>query len=231
MTHKAIFSKEIITAFEMMIDPEYPQHDPFGGTGERLGALADSMGFVLTGTEIEASFIVDPRIKHGDATDPTTYPTVPYHIVTSPAYPNGMADHWCAQDDSKRNTYRAWIKEIEGADRELHPNNMGRYGYRGTGPQSRKRQEYWKLAIDTVHCWAGCERALVNVSDFIWSKDGHEVREPVVAGWKLVLEQEGFRTVRVHHVKTQRNGYGENGAVRVESEAILDVRRYPDHAD
>lgn len=231
MTHGAQFSPEIIAAFEMLIDPSYPQHDPFAGPGKRLGDLADRLGFLLTGTEIELSFIEDKRIRHGDATDITTYPAVPFHVVTSPAYPNGMSDHWEAKDDSDRNTYRAWIKEIEGADRELHEHNMGRYGYRGTGPQSRKRQEYWKLAIDTVHCWAGCERALVNVSDFIWSKDGHETREPVVAGWKLVLEQEGFRTVRIHHVETQRNSYGANGTVRVESEAIIDVRRYPDYDD
>ena len=75
-------------------------------------------------------FIVDPRVVQGDATDPATLSERRARIVTSPVYPNGMADDFAAKDPTKRNTYRAAKHRLVATTEPLHPNNMGQYGYR-----------------------------------------------------------------------------------------------------
>lgn len=80
------------------IEPIRHVHDPFAGEGARLGALCDALGVTFSGTELEAPFIIDPRVKHGNSTKRGTYPRRRHVIVTSPVYPNGVADHFEARD-------------------------------------------------------------------------------------------------------------------------------------
>src|SRR5690606_14377285 len=96
----------------------------------RLGELCDRLGLVFTGTELEPEFIADPRVRPGDSTMAQTYPAHEHAVVTSPAYPNGMTDHFRARDASRRHTYRQALATVLGHDRPLHPNNMGRWGNR-----------------------------------------------------------------------------------------------------
>lgn len=206
-------------------------HDPYGGTGERLGAMADSLGLTFSGTEIEQSFIVDPRVVHGDATDPTTYPTRSTHgrwwICTSPTYANGVADDFKASDSSKRKTYRQAIATIEGADRKLHPNNMGRYGYRGTKRDGRssKRIAFWDIAASSVVNWDGAERVLLNVSDFVvgTDDDGNDIIEPFVEDWLMLLERYDWYPVSSTPITTPRykNGSDESRDKRVLNEMVI----------
>src|SRR5687768_13659268 len=124
--HPAQYSPEVIEAITpILAEWNAPVLDPFAGTGVRLGWLCDQLGLPYMGIEIEPEFIVDPRVVNGDATDGFTASewTV---IVTSPVYPNGIADHFKASDTKGRHTYRAALADIAGEDRELHPNNMGR---------------------------------------------------------------------------------------------------------
>ena len=222
--HPAPFSPEIIDRLSTLIPRGARIHDPYAGEGVRLGALADERGWTFSGTELEAPFIIDKRVVAGDATDPSTYPTVPYRIVTSPVYPNGVADHWKAADPSRRRTYRAARAAITGRDRPLADTNMGRYGHRGTGPNNPKRLEYWRLARATVSCWQGATVALVNVSDFM----ARGLIEPVVEQWAAVLAEVGrYDTITRHEVKTRRDRGSANADKRVEHEVILEARRMP----
>lgn len=236
MSHPARFSKEVIDVMVEILQgchkmdaavghrvTPFHLHDPFAGTGERLWDLAqriDPPGWI-SGTEIEAEFIVNKWIRQGDATDASTYPTWPYVIVTSPSYPNGMSDSWDAQDGSKRKTYRSALKQITGVDRELHDHNMGRYGYRGTGQDSPKRAQYWNIASTAVANWGGASMVLVNVSDFIWSRNGVETIEPVTNQWANLLSRHGWVNQTQCPVGTRRMKFGANRDVRVDVECVL----------
>lgn len=212
MTHPARYSAAIIAALTDILPAGIHIHDPYAGTGERLGDIADRRGWTYSGTEIEAGFIVDPRVKQGDSTQAHTYPLAATWsnrwIVTSPVYPNGMADHWNAADSSDRHTYRA------AAGHDLDTNNMGRYGYRGGS--ARNHDAYWLLAGSSVRWWDAFDGVIVNVSDFIAA--GQVV--PIVAPWRALLASRGWQT-EVREVVTPRQRRGANGGVRVDAEALI----------
>jgi hypothetical protein len=251
MSHPAQYSQQVLVVLRWLLPTGTRIHDPFAGPGSRLGGLADERLLHFTGTEIEPGFIADPRVKQGDATDPATYPaprqcvkcggtydvpgwahamrvecpdhdaSVGYTIVTSPVYPNGMADHFKSTDKSERRTYRHGLAKLTGnPDVELATRNMGRWGYRGRKLDSPARMMYWSLARQAAACWTGAERVLLNVSDF---KAG-TVTVPVIEGWVHTLAGVGFNVIDVHRVKTPRYRNGQNAAERVEHEVVLDLR-------
>jgi hypothetical protein len=229
-THGAQFSDTIVDEIRTILAERYPEFwgrpmlwDPFAGRGVKLARMSwgytDGLGFNYGGTEIEASFIEDDNIRHGSATDPDTYPSTPHIIVTSPVYPNGMADSWKMSDGSKRHTYRSWIAENEGKDRQLDDENMGRYGYRGTRRDgaSTKRDAYWDIAERSVKNWSAAEAVVLNVSDFI-SGGG---LEPFTADWVRLMTKYGWQPVDSRRVRTPRQGHGANRDVRVEFEMVF----------
>ena len=228
--HGAQYSKEIIAEIRDILFARWPTiwarpmlFDPFAGTGKRLAQIAagdgPALGFDYGGIEIEASFIDDRRIQHGTATDPDLYPERAHVIVTSPVYPNGMADSWKMSDGSKRHTYRSWVAQNEGKDRELDDENMGRYGYRGTKRDGRstKRAAYWDLAERAVKCWSGAVFIVLNVSDFL----SGDQNEPVTADWVKLLMRHGWMVSESRRVETQRNGEGANRDLRPDFESVL----------
>lgn len=234
--HGAQFSDSIVSEIRDIAWHKWPDFwgrpklwDPYAGKGVKLEQIAygppGQLGMDYGGTEIEASFIESDRIIHGSATDPTLYPTTPFAIVTSPVYPNGMADSWKMSDGSKRHTYRSWVTQNEGKDRELDDENMGRYGYRGTNPfgRSKKRAAYWKVANDSVACWGRAEAVILNVSDF-HTKHGIE---RFTADWVQLMASYGWHIVDSRRVKTPRNGEGANREKRVEFESVLVFERAP----
>lgn len=224
--HPAPYSPEVIAAIREHLEPGMHVHDPFAGEGLRLGALCDEMLCTFTGTEIEAPFILDSRVRHGDSTLIKHYPLPPFTIVTSPVYPNGIADDFNARDNSKRRTYRAARATIVGTDEPLHPNNQGKYGYRGQPLWSPARAIYWALARQVVHCWRDADAAIVNVSDFF----GPTHREPVVDGWTEILTEQGWDVCPMP-VETKRWRNGANRDARVEAEVLLLCSRDPDIGD
>lgn len=226
--HPARYSPAIVERIARYVPFGALVHDPFAGTGERLGRMVDALALAegkpfctFSGTEIEPCFIVDKRVLVGDATDPNSYPKVPgLVIVTSPVYPNGVADHFFAQVTKwKRNTYRQAVAALEGQDRELSPNSMARYGYRGTTAKSKKRSAYWDLARAAVVNWVDAEMVILNVSDFMVGKD----TEPVVEPWMMLLEQNGWKITHVDQVVTPRykNGSDKSRDERIDSEAVI----------
>lgn len=223
--HPARFSKRIIETIDTMLGdlpPHLVIHDPYAGSGERLGALCDGLGRTFSGTEIERPFIIDKRVKWGNSTKPATYPKHRFVIVTSPVYPNGMADDFKAKDASKRKTYRQARASIVGKDEPLAHDNMGKWGYRGTkrGGTSSKRQQYWRIARDVAQCWLMADAVILNVSDFI-SKDSGV--EPLVNDWIEMLTSLGWKVRRDIAVVTPRmkNGSDESRDQRVEAERVI----------
>lgn len=249
VAHPARYSPELLDVLRFIVPRLTRVHDPFAGTGERLGRVASDRPWFFTGTEIEPGFIVDHRVFEGDSTDPYTYPEPvacgacgdttsepgapcsahvlrPYTIVTSPVYPNGMADHFVskASDESTRRTYRHALADTVGEPEvELAQANMGRWGYRSaTSLDNTSRMMYWHLARKAVGCWAGAERCIVNVSDFV----AGDRQVPVVDGWERLLVQHGWTVDAAHPVATKRYKNGANRNARVEAELILDCTRH-----
>lgn len=241
--HPARFSPEVLELFAEILLHAYPVgserpalHDPMAGTGEALEELWIRLhgndpvtpAFEVGGTEIEAAYIVRPQfVVAGDATDRSTYPNGRCVIVTSPAYPNGIADyHYPSPDDtSKRYTYLKSLIDLTGKpDYDMADTNLGRYGYRGTqrGGRSSRRLAYWTVAEEMVKIWAQeAELVLLNVSDFKHSKGKIE---PVVDDWKALLSSHGFIFQFDHPVGTHRMLNSPNPD-RADNEVIVEARR------
>jgi hypothetical protein len=222
-THPAKWSHEVLAAVApILAEWRLPVHDPFAGTGERLGKLCDQLELTFTGTEIQLPFIRDPRVARGDSTEADTYPSGDHVVVTSPAYPNGMADHFKAGDHSRRHTYRQALAEILGHDEPLHPNNMGRYGVRyGVNAETK----HFDLARRCVRWWP--EHVVLNVSDFIVAGAVY----PCVARWKDILGARDYRIVETIAVETPRQRHGANGDARVGHEVVLTAVRQSERPD
>lgn len=186
-----------------------PVHDPFAGTGERLGELCDSLGLTFTGTDLEDWPDRDPRVTLGDALDPRTYPQGARLIVTSPTYGNGMNDHHEARDPSRRHTYRAAL------GRPLHENNTGRYGIR-RGRRSMTR--YWTMHAEAITHWHRLGwPAVVNVKAFIKDFEVYDLPER----WAHTLAEHGYRVTARLEVPCPGIRHGANHAARIDHEVIL----------
>lgn len=220
--HPAPYSDEVLAVFANLIPAGTHVHDPFAGGGDRLGKLADAQGWTFSGTELEKPFIVDERVMVGNACDPLSYPppSIPFVVVTSPVYPNGIADDFNAQDGSERRTYRAALAKLRGVDAEMHPDNQGRWGYRGTPLYSNARHMYWHIARRAIKAMGEAQAIYINVSDFMV---GSTV-EPVVHGWAARLESQGWRVQQAYPVLTRRYRNGTNRDARVANEVILHLK-------
>lgn len=203
------------------VSAEWMRHpyifDPFAGTGERLAEILGDE-FEGRGVELYSDFIVTRQlVKVGDATKIGSYPLMPFVIVTSPVYPNGMAEAWdvSESDTSTRNTYAA------NRTQKSKPNDMGVMGYRGTkrGGRSVKRAAYWRTAEQCVVNWrvSPCEAIFLNVSDFM---SGGEV-EPLVKDWRDLLKRHGFRIDGTYRIRTPRHRGNDNADQRVDTEKII----------
>jgi hypothetical protein len=212
--HPARFSTELLPVLGNVLAAWFlPVFDCYAGTGERLGQLCDEIGLPYSGTEIEPEFIVDRRVRQGNATDASTYPTGPYVVCTSPTYPNGMSDHFQARDDSKRHTYRQALATTIGHDRPLDRNNTGRYGVRNAGIG-----RYWQLVNDAVGHWPN--RAVVNVKDFIVAGQVYPLDEK----WQQLLVRHGYDIVERVEVACPGQRFGANRE-RVDHEVVLVAER------
>ncbi len=211
--HPSRFSPEVLAVMAPILTKwGWPVHDPFAGTGERMGALCDSLGLAFTGTEIEEPYIIDPRVRLGNSRYSESYPEGRYCIGTSPVYPNGLTDHFRATNPKGRRTYRLARAQMVGHDEPLDPDNMGRHGPR-QGKLSESR--YWAIAEAATMWWP--PRVLINMSDCIIDDEVY----PAVAKWAAILEGRGF-AVYTHEVGTPRYGFGANAKARVDHEVVLE---------
>jgi hypothetical protein len=229
--HPAQFSDEILPVFARVIECwQLPVHDPFAGPGEKLGKQCDQLGVAFTGTELTPTWVEgavnqrpgDPRVRIGDSTDAATYPDGAYCVVTSPTYPNGVADDFKATDYEGRNTYRHSVQRANnGVDVGLEERNTGRYGLR-RGEKSLAT--YWRLERAAVRHWP--DHVLVNVKDIPYTKHGQELIYRTVDKWVALLEEVGYEIVDRTDVATPGQRQGANLHARpVETEAVLVCER------
>lgn len=213
-THPSRWSPEVLAVIAPILRRwGWPVHDPFAGTGERLGELCDLLGLTFTGTEIEEPFIIDSRVKVGNSRYEESYPESRFCTCTSPVYPNGMTDHFHAQDGSRRRTYRQALASITGEDQPLHLDNMGRHGPR-QGKLGAER--HWAIAWDATAWWPS--RVVVNIKDCILDKAVY----PAVEMWLDILTKRGYQCI-CHEVGTPGMRFGANGDSRVDHEVVIEA--------
>lgn len=212
--HPAQWSPQILDAIRPVLQRFHlPVHDPFAGTGVRLGALCDDIGLTFTGTEMVGAFIADDRVKVGDSTDPKSYPAQPWVICTSPVYPNGCADHFKASEPEGRHTYRQALHRLVGHDVPLAETNMGRYSVR----RGTTSFEHYAVLAHSIACWWFPMPIIVNVSDFYVG----DVLFPLVQYWRGMLQSYGWRFAADIEVATPRQRRGANGEKRHTHETVL----------
>lgn len=185
--HPSQYSAEVLAILADLI-PSGRVHDPFAGTGLRLGRLCDERGAIFSGSDIEDWPGHDPRMIVADARDAVSYPAEPFVVVTSPVYghkrlsdyPNGPTP---TTKTKGRRDYGIAL------DRALHPDNLARTTGQAFG---RNPAPYWEEHAAAVKHWG--ERVLLNVD------------QPIEAGWRRLLEEAGYRVVEVIPAYTRRNG-------------------------
>ncbi len=220
MSHPCPWTPAILKVIELLlVDMALPVHDPFAGTGERLGALCDRLGLVFTGTEIRPELIAAPRVKPGDSTEAHTYPTGPFVVVCSPAYTGGISDNYARVGDV-RHTYQQASTDVLGYVPEPRPNDMGVLG--AVRKRSKPAEaDYWRIAGACVAHWPA--QVVVNV----------DAKTPMIGGgwyplagrWRELLEDQGFEITHVVGVCTPRQRKGANGDRRADHEVVVRAAR------
>ena len=129
-----------------------------------------------------------------------------------------MSDSHKAKDGSLRRSYTHDLRRLTGnPERRLDPDNAGTlYAW---------QPAYWRFHHKA---WRELHRVLkagavffLDISDCI-----HDHRRiDVVDTHASICESIGFILADTHEVKTPRNGYGENGKVRVDVEVILQLEK------
>lgn len=213
--HPAQYSPEVIDKLEDLLDGTTHIHDPFAGTGLRLGALCDKLNLTFTGSDIEDWPGKDPRVLVADALDPNSYPRPTliqgvgyrpeYTIVTSPVYVNKrLADY---PNGPTENTKIKGRRDYAlGLGHALHEHNLARW----TGRKS-KAADYWRLHGEAVKLWP--DQVIVNVD------------MPIEVGWIGLLEANGYETYQAFSVTTRRYRGLANADKRAEHETIIVASR------
>lgn len=203
--HPCQYSPEVIEALRPHIHPKEHIHDPFAGTGLRLGALCDELGAVYSGGDIEDWPDHDPRVALTDSTLSTSYPADPFVVVTSPVYLNKrLADYANGPLPTTKTKGRRDYGISLG--RPLNAGNLARH----TGKPNRADM-YWALHYDAVARWGHC--ALVNVD------------LPISDGWCGLLTKAGYEVRSVEAVHTRRYGGLDNAEKRAEHEVLIKAVR------
>jgi hypothetical protein len=203
--HPCEFSREVLEVISPLLHPGEHVHDPFAGTGRRLGALCDQLGLTFTGSDIEGWPDHDPRVAIADALDPNSYPTGLFTVVTSPVYENKrLADYRNGPTPTTKTKGRRDYGIALG--RALHTQNLARLtGRRAT------RDDYDRQHASAVALWG--PRVILNVD------------APISTPWCQVLEGHGYRVDRVLPAYTQRYGGLANAELRADHEVVIEAAR------
>jgi hypothetical protein len=176
-------------------------HDPYAGTGLRLGKLCDQRHATFTGGDIEIWPDHDPRVVQADARDLAGYPSHEFTIMCSPVYLNKrLADYPNGPTPTTKIKGRRDYAIALG--QALHPDNLAR----ATGHPSRAAR-YWRGHADAVKHWQGY--AIVNVD------------EPISVGWQELLRDSGYVIREVIPVFTRRYGGLDNAEKRADHEVVI----------
>lgn len=205
LRHPAKYSDVLLPFFDQYL-PDDTQLilDPFAGTGKLKQIRPNS---VLL--EIEPDWAEMSGAIIGDATKMPFKDACFDAICTSPTYGNRMAD--CFNDHQigknyKRHTYRHVL------GKPLSVNNSG-------GMQ-------WGEKYRTLHCqaWLECFRVLKSCGVLVLNISDHIRNYTVVpvTKWHIdTLAKVGFIETKHEKIKTKRQRFGQNSALRVEHESIV----------
>jgi tRNA G10 N-methylase Trm11 len=204
--HPAKYTDALLPVFEEMLSDCKTVLDPFAGTGK-----IHTLPFNTIGVEIEPEWAnMHPNTIVGDATDLQFANCEFDAICTSPTYGNRMADCHNAKDGSSRNTYTHKL------GRQLNDNNTGKM--------------QWGDKYRTLHlkAWNECFRVLKNDGVFVLNFKNHirKGKEVDVFSWHIKeLITIGFSIEEIRQVKTNGNGFGQNGKLRTGFEFVAKLRK------
>jgi hypothetical protein len=202
------YSPEVLDVLAELIRPCEHVHDPFAGHGSRLAALCDQLGAFFTGGDIEVWRDHDPRVVMADACDPAGYPPLPFTVVTSPVYLNGISSDYKEgpTPTTKLKGRRAYGISLGHA---LHPGNLARTVVRSR--PDKGAADYFPGHGDAVKYWG--DRVIVNVD------------LPMSDGWQGLLTEHGYVVTDVIAAFTHRYGGLDNAEKRADHEVVIVATR------
>ena len=225
--HPATYSDALIPVFYEEIQKWVTENkrwlDCHGGDGRKFAQLMTSLFLWPLAVDIEPAFVkrAHPCVQLGDSTN---LPFADNSIgggMTSPSYPNGISDNWHASDGSRHITYVHYVRDVEGPEYELHPNNTG-----GTNPR-RSPKAYATFMDLNRRIYAEMFRVLEPGAAFLVNTKNTK-KYQFTADTREQLTTLGF----VHHydLKVGVNGmnYGENQENKEDYETIA-VFQKPAH--
>lgn len=199
--HPAKYTDALLPVFAELLEGCTIVLDPFAGTGK-----IHSLPYETIGVEIEKEWAeMHEKTMIGDATNLQFANCEFDAICTSPTYGNRMADCHNAKDGSSRNTYTHKL------GRTLKDNNTGKMQW---------GEKYKELHIKA---WKECFRVLKEDGVFILNFKNHirKGKEMDVFSWHVkILIELGFSLDLVKQVKTNGNGFGQNGKLRTGFEFV-----------
>ena len=226
--HPATFSKALIRPLAEQLTLHTQQFstgqrkllDPFGGLGHGLVEIAVLANLWPTGVEIEPGYLphAHPCIMLGDSTCLPFADSSFAAAVTSPVYPNGMADDFQAKDGSERHTYPHRLRKVYGPDYRMHPNNAG-------GMSPRRSPKALARFLD-LNCKVYGEvfRVLRNGSPFVVNTK-NTLKVPFTKITQDQLAQVGFEFIREVTVDVPGMNHGKNQERKETFETISVVRK------
>ena len=201
---------DVIGAMAELLPPELVLFDPYAGEGKVLEVIGQRLGRTVDGIDIELWPERRPWVRHGSAADAVSYPTVPFAVVTSPPYVNGIsADYKDGPTSSTNVAGRASYGVSLGGP--LAAGNLARLVVGGYQRQPDRDYSafYDELGRHAKH-WP--QRAIVNVD------------EPMAELVGRQLEGLGYQLVVVP-VATPRRRVGSHGDRRPAVEVVIAAAR------
>jgi hypothetical protein len=198
--HPCTYSIQVLAIFKRLIPRGSRVHDPYAGPGYKMGAMADEMEWIFTGTDLENwPEGRDLRVVQGDARDPGTYPTDPdAYVATSVTYGNRNGSDYNLGPTPKtklkgRRSYTLALGHV------LHPDNTARF--RADDPR------YWGEHAVAVKLWP--DHVVLNCDLTIAKR------------WVRLLEDHRYAIVQVEKAYTKRHRGLSNDQIRAEYELVM----------
>lgn len=223
--HPATFSRQLLDPLAQALREYLPRGgwvlDPFAGLGHKLAMVGAMTGASVVGVEIEQAYFdmkaTHPCVRQGDSTrlDALFRPESFDAALTSPVYPNGVADNFRAKDNSRRHTYVHRIRRSL-PDYDLHPHNPASLSPRHGG---QALADFYAL---NMQVWQQVHRVLKPGAPFIVNvKD--PLNEPFAAKTLDQLQACGFTFIRQEVVSTPGLNHGRNRENKAPCEDIIVV--------
>jgi hypothetical protein len=219
--HQATYTATLLPAMAGMLGPITGAIlDPFGGLGHKFAALAAMVGAEPHAVELEPGYLAHAHrcVIAGDATALPFAAESFSAAVTSPVYPNGMADNFHAKDASVRHTYVHGLRRHYGPGYALHPNNAA-----GTNPRRSPAAMARFYAINAA-AYAEVFRVLTPGAPFVVNTKDTPA-EPFTARTRDQLHAAGFVLEATAAVFAPGLNHGKGAAAKATHEDLTMARK------